>query len=112
MQNLTEKYPIIGIQIPGENGITADGVKFIMEKNSGYEFDFRRIDGNQSAAVFVIDSDVYAEMEAQQYTLDTFDQFIQNIINDTANESPDSVYDFFGYKIWFGYEPEHTSAAH
>lgn len=111
MQNIKEKYPIVGIQLPGENGITADGVQFIMEKNSGYEFDFRRIDGDQSAAVFVIDSDIYTEMDGRK-KLDTFDRLIRNILNDTANESPDSVYDFFGYKIWFGYEPEHTSAVH
>ena len=83
---LNPKYSITGIQFPGEDGITADGIDYILSLNSGYYFDFRRIDGQNSSAIFAFDSDIYAEMEANG-EFEDFDRLVTEVLNDTDKKS-------------------------
>ena len=106
---LNPKYSITGIQFPGEDGITADGIDYILSLNSGYYFDFRRIDGQNSSAIFAFDSDIYAEMEANG-EFEDFDRLVTEVLNDTDKEEPNGVYDCHGMEFYLGYAP--ASARH
>lgn len=102
-----KKYQISGIQFPGENGITRDGINFLLSKNSGIYLDFHRVDGNCSSAIFAIDSDLFAEWE-ERGAFESFDYHIKNILDDMGLESDDNTYNIFGTEAWFGYEPDYS----
>lgn len=101
---LNPKYSITGVQFPGEDGITSDGIDYILSINSGYYFDFRRIDGQNSSAIFAFDSDIYAEMEANG-EFDDFDRLVVEVLNDTNKEKPKGIYDCHGTEFYLVYAP-------
>lgn len=97
-----KQYQIVGVQFPGESGITREAVDQIMKQVSGYYFDFIRIEENNTAAYFVIDSDVYLELECNGL-IKEFDDFVRNIIGDMANENAEGVYEFKDYPFLLQY---------
>jgi chemotaxis protein CheY-P-specific phosphatase CheC len=99
---MNNKYKIVGLQFPGEESVTKDGIWEMMDHVSGYYLDFIRIDGNSSSAYFLIDSDVYQELE-EKMLLNNFKDMIKIILNDTEAEAKDGIYEFNGDFIWFQY---------
>lgn len=97
-----EKYKISGVQFPGEDGITTENMQYIMAMNSGYYFDFMRIDGENSSAMFCIDSDTYMRLE-EKNLIKEFESFIKNILDDVNNETINGVYEFMEIKLKLEY---------
>lgn len=96
------KLHVCGLQFPGEDGITADRVIDLFEMTEGYYYDLIFIEGQTSAAYFVMDSHIYLEWTSNGI-YPQFVRFIEEILDDTEKESPNGLYDFGGYKVYLGY---------
>lgn len=95
------KFQIIGIQFPGENGIDKTSLIDLIDHCSGCYIDTLRIDGENSSAIFVFDSDVYDDWLG--FRLEAFIDYIRDILDDVNKESPNSLYEFGGIKFKLSY---------
>lgn len=102
------KYQVCGLQFPLEDGITADGIQQLLKMADGETFDFLRVDAEASAAIFIINSDVYAQWESEGILL-TFKAFVREILDDKEKETEDDIYPFEDARILNG---DGTVAAH
>lgn len=86
------------LQFPGEDGITRDSIYKLLSMLSGVYFDFIKIKGENTAAYFIVDSDIYQEID-----LPNFKNKIINIIDDMRNETPEGIYQFGPWEFYFSY---------
>lgn len=93
------KFRVCGFQFPGGRGLDKESLEWLFGYLSSYHFDIMRIDGNNSAACFIIDSDLYAEWE-EKGILDGFKQVFERILNDATLENSDKMYQFCGEPIF------------
>lgn len=107
-QDATVKYRVCGLQFPLEDGITADGILQLLKMVSGEAFDFLRVDAEASAAIFIINSDVYAQWESERILL-AFKAFVREILDDKKKETEDGIYPFEDARIL---NEDGTVAAH
>lgn len=105
-----QKYPIVGVQFFGEDGLNAETATWAMEHVSGFAYDFARIDGEFSSAYFVFNSEVYAALEERCLIVE-FEAFIRTILNDVANESENDEYQYAGYTFCLVYEYTYSGKA-
>lgn len=97
-----KKYYIVGAQFPGEDGITKKALTELINECDAVYLDTLRIEGENSAAIFVFNSDIYSEME-QEDDLYDFIKMIKQILNDTNLESENNIYEFRGMPFRFYY---------
>lgn len=97
-QDAAVNYRVCGLQFPLEDGITADGIQQLLKMVNGETFDFLRVDAEFSAAIFIINSDVYAQWESQGILL-AFKAFVREILDDKEKETEDSIYSFEDARI-------------
>lgn len=96
-----DKFQIIGVQFPGENGIDKTSLIDLIDHCSGCYIDTLRIDGENSSAIFVFDLDVYNDWLV--FRLEAFIDYIRDILDDVNKESPNSLYEFGGIKFKLSY---------
>lgn len=96
-QSLTDpasfSYPIVGVQIPGEDGLVGRVLKSLIDKCTGYYLDVLRIDGDNSSAFFVCDSEIYGEWECSGI-LEEFKKYVRSVLNDAETETESGLYSF------------------
>lgn len=102
-----EQFPICGLQFPGEASIIKEGFDQMYAHFSGYFFDMMRVDGKNTGAYFLFDSEIY-EIWENQGLLWEFQDFIQKIVDDVKREHEDNIYEFHGVKVWFAYQQKTT----
>jgi len=94
-----KKYKVCGLQAPGEDGITSEGIRSLSEMIAGDSFDVVRVEGNSSLAVFLMDADVYMDWESRGI-METFKSFVREILDDIEKETNDWVYRFEDAEIF------------
>ncbi len=97
-QDTAANYRVCGLQFPLEDGITADEIQWLLKMVNGETFDFLRVDAEFSAAIFIINSDVYAQWESEGILL-TFKTFVREILDDKEKETEDGIYPFEDARI-------------
>lgn len=100
-QDVIEKYRVCGLQFPLEDGITTDGIQRLLKMASGETFDFLRVDAEFSAAIFIVNSDVYIQWESEGI-LFTFKAFVREILDDKEKEMEDGIYPFEDARVLNG----------
>lgn len=96
------EFHVCGLQFPGEDGITASRVMDLFYMTKGYYYDLFRIEGENSAAYMVMDSNLYLTWE-NDGIFPKFTRFVKGILDDTKKETGNDIYDFCGYKVYLGY---------
>lgn len=96
------KFHVCGLQFPGEEGITASRVMDLFDMTKGYYYDLIRIEGQNSAAYVVMDSNLYVTWE-NDGLYERFIRFVKEILDDVEKETGDGIYDFCGYRVYLGY---------
>ncbi|MSS38601.1 hypothetical protein [Clostridium porci] len=91
-------FRVCGLQFPVEDGITTNGIQSLLKMANGNTFDFILVDAEASAAIFLINSEVYAQWESEGI-LQAFKAFIREILDDKEKETEDGMYQFEDARI-------------
>lgn len=91
---MEKTYDITGIVFYSDSSVNKEDIFKLLEKNTGYMYDFRRVEHDDYAAMFCFDSDIYMDLEAYNL-LEKFDAFakhqMQADINSSGNETVFSI---------------------